>query len=312
MKILVYHRDAETLASLIGERFPELEVVATKEEALLPQHINDADVLIAFRFPSALFKEAKKLRWIQATGAGVDPFIKSREYLRGVIVTNTRGIHAQLMADYTFGAITALQWNLSHAFRSQQHKEWHRVDTRPLAGMTLGLVGLGAIGGEIARRARIFGMKVIGVRRTPAPVKAVDQVFGPERLTEMLSLCDFAVLIIPATPETYHMIGRSELLAMKRTAYLINISRGSAVDEPALIQALRQGSIAGAVLDVFEQEPLPAESPLWSLENVIITPHIAGSLKNYVGYVMEIFSDNLTRWRKGLPLRNVVDLARGY
>ena len=312
MKILVYHRDAETYGALIRERFPELEVVATKEEALLPQHIIDADVLIGFRFPSALFKEAKRLRWIQATGAGVDPFFKSREYLRGVVVTNTRGIHAQLMADYTFGAITALQWNFARAFLSQQHKEWNRMDTRPLAGMTLGLVGLGAIGGEIARRARIFGMKVIGVRRTPAPVEAVDQVFGPERLAEMLSLCDFAVLVVPATPETYHMIGRSEILAMRRTAYLINISRGSAVDEPALIQALRQGSIAGAVLDVFEQEPLPAESPLWSLENVIITPHIAGSLKNYAGYVMEIFSDNLSRWRKGLPLRNVVDLERGY
>ena len=240
MKILVYHREAETFDALIRERFPELEVVATKEEGLLPQHIPDADVLVAFRFPSALFKEAKRLRWIQATGAGVDPFFKSREYLRGVVVTNTRGIHAQIMADYTFGAITALQWNFARAFRSQQHKQWNRVDTRPLAGMTLGLVGLGAIGGEIAKRARIFGMKVIGVRRTPAPVEAVDQVFGPERLAEMLSLCDFAVLVTPATPETYHMIGRSELLAMKQTAYLINISRGSTVDESALVQALRR------------------------------------------------------------------------
>ncbi len=312
MKVLVYHRDAETYGTLIRERFPELEVFATKKEDLLPQHIVDADVLIGFRFPSALFKEAKKLRWIQATGAGVDQFSISREYLRGVVVTNTRGIHAQVMADYTFGAITALQWNFARTIRSQQRKERNRVDTRPLAGMTLGLVGLGAIGGEIARRARIFGMKVIGVKRTPAPVEAVDQVFGPESLGEMLSLSDYVVLIIPATSETYHMIGRSELLAMKRTAYFINISRGGTVDEPALVEALQQEAIAGAVLDVFEQEPLPAESPLWSLENVIITAHIAGSLRNYADYVMEIFSENLTRLKKGLPLRNVVDLERGY
>ncbi len=312
MKVLVYHRDAETYDALIRERFPELDVFATRKEDLLPQHIVDADVLVGFRFPSELFREAKRLRWIQTTGAGVDKFSVARDSLRGVIVTNTRGIHAQIMADYTFGAITALQWNLPRAIRNQQRKEWNRVDTRPLTGMTLGLVGLGAIGGEIARRAEVFGMKVIGVRRTPAPVEAVDQIFGPERLTEMLSFSDFVVLTIPATPETYHMIGRPELSAMKRTAYLINISRGRTVDEPALVEALQQGVIAGAVLDVFEQEPLPAESPLWSLENVIITAHIAGSLHNYANYVMEIFSENLSRLRTGLPLRNVVDLERGY
>jgi phosphoglycerate dehydrogenase-like enzyme len=178
--------------------------------------------------------------------------------------------------------------------------------------MTLGVVGLGTIGTEIARRARTFGMNVVGVKRTSAPVEGVDQVFGPDRLGEMLSLCDFVVLVVPATAQTERMFGASEFQAMKRTAYLVNISRGSTVDEEALIQALQQGSIAGAILDVFDKEPLPAESPLWFLENVVITPHIAGYLQGYTQQVMEIFSDNLTRWRKGLPLRNVVDLERGY
>jgi len=312
MKVLVYHRDAKTYYRMLQERFPELEVVALEEKGLRPQHIAEADILIANHFPSVLFKEAKRLRWIQSSSAGIDRLLGVRECPGEVVVTNARGIHAHLMADYVFGAVTMFQWNFPRIFRDQQHREWHHIAVRPLAGMTLGVVGLGTIGTEIARRARTFGMNVVGVKRTSAPVEGVDQVFGPDRLGEMLSLCDFVVLVVPATAQTERMFGASEFQAMKRTAYLVNISRGSTVDEEALIQALQQGSIAGAILDVFDKEPLPAESPLWFLENVVITPHIAGYLQGYTQQVMEIFSDNLTRWRKGLPLRNVVDLERGY
>lgn len=312
MKVLVYHRDAKTYYRMLQERFPELEVVALEEKGLRPQHIAEADILIANHFPSVLFKEAKRLRWIQSSSAGIDRLLGVRECPGEVVVTNARGIHAHLMADYVFCAVTMFQWNFPRIFRDQQHREWHHIAVRPLAGMTLGVVGLGTIGTEIARRARTFGMNVVGVKRTSAPVEGVDQVFGPDRLGEMLSLCDFVVLVVPATAQTERMFGASEFQAMKRTAYLVNISRGSTVDEEALIQALQQGSIAGAILDVFDKEPLPAESPLWFLENVVITPHIAGYLQGYTQQVMEIFSDNLTRWRKGLPLRNVVDLERGY
>ena len=182
----------------------------------------------------------------------------------------------------------------------------------PLAGKTLGIVGVGAIGSEIARRARSFRMKVVGVKRNPLPMPEVNQIFGPDRLHEMLSLADFVVILVPATPETYRMIGESELRAMKRTAYLVNIARGTVLVESALVRALQENWIAGAVLDVFEKEPLPGDSPLWTIENVLVTPHLSGNLRDYANRVMAIFTENYQRWKAGNQLLNVVDLERGY
>lgn len=312
MKVLVYHRRAEEYRRMIRERFPDLEVAAGEEEGTLHQHIADAEVLICWRFPVGVLKGAKKLRWIQLTSAGIDHLLGVQEDLRSVTVTNAKGIHGQVMADYTFGAMVMLHWNFPGLLRDQQARRWQHRFTGPLAGKTLGVVGVGAIGGEIARRGPGFGMTVVGVKRTPAPADGVSRIFGPDRLREMLPLCDFVVLVVPATPETRRMIGEAELRAMKRTAYLINIARGSVVDEAALIRGLLEGWIAGAALDVFEKEPLPAASPLWAMENVIITPHIAGEPDAYARRVMEIFGENVARWRAGQPLRNVVDFDRGY
>lgn len=312
MKVLVVHKQADEYRSLMRERFPELEVIAEPQDGRLEQGLAEAEIMVAWRHGIEVLGRARRLRWLQLTSAGVEHLLPVRDLLRDVVVTNARGIHGEVMADYVFGVIVMQQWNFPRLFRNQHTRRWDHQVTEPLAGKTLGVVGLGAIGREIARRAPAFGLTVVGVRREAAPVEGASRVFGPDRLSAMLPLCDFVVVVVPDTPETRQMIGARELRAMKPTAYLINIARGSVVDEPALVQALREGWIAGAALDVFAQEPLPPESPLWTLDNVILTPHIAGEPANYVGRVMEIFGENLTRWREGKPLRNVVDLAKGY
>jgi phosphoglycerate dehydrogenase-like enzyme len=312
MKVLVYHRHAEDYRRMIRERFPDMEVVSGTDEKILFQHIADADMMIAWRFPIEVLKQAGKLRWIQLTSAGIDHLFPARESLRDVVVTNTRGIHADIMADYAFAAILMCQWDFPRLIRQQEAKRWIPRDTAPLAGKTLGIVGVGAIGSEIARRAQGFHMNVVGVKRNPLPMAEVNQIFGPDHLHKMLSASDFVVILAPATPETYRMIGESELRAMKRTAYLVNIARGTVVVESALVRALQENWIAGAVLDVFEKEPLPDDSPLWTLENVLVTPHLSGNLQDYANRVMAIFTENYQRWKAGKQLLNVVELEKGY
>ena len=312
MKILVYHRFAQEFSRMIQERFPEVEVAAGHSEEFLSQHIVDADIMLVFEFPLAALKQAKRLKWIQLTSAGSEQLLDARDSLQAVVVTNTRGMHANLIADYTFGAMVALQWNFFELFRDKQAKRWGSKAIEPLSGKTLGIVGLGSIGGEIARRAKAFGMNVIGVKRNPVAIEGVSRVFGPDQLRVLLSASDFVVVAAALTPETYRMIGELELRAMKKTSYLINIARGRIVDESALIKALQEERIAGAFLDAFEKEPLPPESPLWELPNVMITPRIAGILKDYAARVIEIFGENLERWKAGEALRNKVDWEKGY
>jgi len=312
MHVLVYHRRAAEYLRLIRERLPDLAVIVEDRADALAEKISDAEVLLGWEFPLEALHAARRLRWIQLTSAGVEHLLPAREQLRHVVVTNARGIHAALMADYTLGVMVLLQWNFRRLLREQEARQWRHRHTEPLAGKTLGVVGVGTVGAEIARRGASFGMIVVGLRRLPAPVEGVSRMFGPGQLLEMLSVCDFVALVVPATPETQRMVGERELRAMKRTAYLINIARGSVLDEPALVRALRGGWIAGAALDVFEREPLPIDNPLWTMDNVVITPHIAGEPTEYARRVVDIFAENVRRWRAGEPLQNVVDFTKGY
>jgi phosphoglycerate dehydrogenase-like enzyme len=312
LRVVVYHPNAAEYGRLLQEHHPELEVRDTSDADILSHRIREADALLAWRVPLAALAEATRLRWIQLTGAGVDHLIPARGLLGRIVVTNARGIHADVMADYTLAVILMLQWKFPSLLKDQQARIWGYQSTAPLAGKTLGVVGLGSIGREIARRAPVFGLNVVGVRRHPTPTDGVTRVFEANELATMLPLCDVVVLVVPATPESARMIGEPELKLMKPTAHLINIGRGSLIDEPALIRALRERWIAGAGLDVFEQEPLPPDSPLWSLDNVIITPHISGEPEGYPGRVIDIFSANLDRLRTGQVLKNQVDFTRGY
>ncbi|WP_225148628.1 MULTISPECIES: D-2-hydroxyacid dehydrogenase [unclassified Bradyrhizobium] len=230
-----------------------------------------------------------------------------------IIVTNVRGMQGGLIADYVMGGVTILNWNFRKLLSEQAERKWIHRSVAPLANKTLGIVGLGSIGSTIARRAKSAGMIVLGAKRDiSVPAEDVDRLFGSDQLKDLLPLCDFVVLAVPATPETVGLIGADEIACMRSDAFLINIARGSVVVESELISALQAGSLGGAMLDVFEREPPPQDSPLWEMPNVIMTPHIAGILTDYVERAIDIVTENVERYLKGLPLRNVIDLRRGY
>ena len=311
-RLLIYHRRAEELRGLIAERIDGLQIAAGFDDATLERYLGDAEALIAWKFPVEALDGARQLRWIQLTSAGAEQLLPARSRLDHVVVTNTRGIHVDLMADYALATMIMLNMHMPRFFADQQVRRWEQRLSVPLAGKTLGVIGAGAIGAEIARRGAAFGMHVIAVKRTPGPVDGAAEVVTPDGLHGVLGRSDFVVLVVPVTAATRGMIGEAELRQMKPTAFLVNIARGSVVDEPALVHALRKQWIAGAALDVFEEEPLPADSPLWALPNALLTPHVAGEPADYARRVAEIFVDNLTRFRRGEPFRNVVDFERGY
>jgi len=258
---------------------------------------------------------APRLRWIQLTSAGADRLLNSGFVEQGITVTTVSGLHATPIGEFVIGAM--LQWakGAPRTMRAQLRREWVRFAPTELHGKTVGVVGLGHIGGEVARLAKAFGCRVIANRRSEAPGAGhehVDEMLPAGALERLLGESDYVAVCVPLTKETRGLIGEAQLRAMKPTAFLVNIARGPVIEETALIGALREGVIAGAALDVFEREPLPPESPLWEMENVIITPHISGGTEIYNRRATEIFTRNLRRYLDGEPLENVVDPERGY
>ncbi len=291
---------------------------ATREEAeaLLPE----AEVVLGFAVRPHNLARASQLRWVHSTAASVTHVLFPELVATDVVVTNASGLHADAMAEHTLGVMLAFARNLHRSRDDQQARRWSpetlwrdEPGIGSLAGTTLGLVGLGQVGGAIASRARALGMRVIAVRRHPAaePAPAHEQ-WPTARLGDMLEAADWVVIAAPHTRETERMIGAAELARMKPSARLVNLGRGALVDEAALVQALRTGAIAGAALDVFDEEPLPAEHPFWAMPEVILTPHTSGLGPRYWERALEQFTDNLRRYVAGEPLRNVVDKRAGY
>ena len=235
---------------------------------------------------------------------------------RPFVLTNVSGVHAVPISEHIIMLVLALARQLPHAVRAQDRHEWRRPGRDAVvevAGKTMVLVGVGAIGERTARLASCFDMRVLGVRRDPSrAAPGVEQMFGPDCLDELLPQADFLVLTAPLTPETRGMIGARQLALMKKSAFAINIGRGGTIDESALVRALETGMIAGAGLDVFSTEPLPADSPLWALPDVIVTAHYSGESPAYYERAFSIFLDNLQRYVNGEPLRNVVDKKLCY
>ena len=292
---------------------------ATREEA--DAMLSEVDVVLGFAVRPANFARASRLRWIHSTAASVTGVLFPELVASDVVVTNARGLHADAMAEHAIAMMLAFARRLHHARDAQHAHAWAQTpmwegspSIESLAGGTLGLVGLGAIGSAIAVRARAMGMRVIALRRKPAdrvPAPAHAQ-WPVSRLHELLPRVDWLVLAAPHTPETDCMIGWEELTLMKPSARLMNLGRGALVDEAALIEALREGRIAGAALDVFDEEPLPPGSPLWDMPEVIVTPHTSGLAPRYWERAMEQFTANLRRFMAGEPLENVVDKQAGY
>ena len=300
----------------------QVTYVAGDEE--LAAHLATAEVVCGYTLPANWRETASRLRWLQFPGAGVDALRPTGLLERDsrVIVTTAAGIHATNIAEYVFGSMLMFNWNWPQMLRLQdQHiwarsATWYNLGRRELFGQALGIVGLGHIGRRIAQVGRTFGMRTLATRHS-APREGqhdpdVDELFPRERLHDMLSQSDYVVLAVPLTPETEKMIGEAELRAMRRSAYLVNIARGRVIDEDALIRALREEWIAGAGLDVTEREPLPADSPLYGLPNVILTPHISGNSIHYDERLADLFANNLRRYRAGEPLLNRYNPSRGY
>ena len=294
-------------------------------------HVRDAEVILSSQLPFDP-AQAPHLAWVQAVSAGINQLLEHPLWQRGIRLTTASGIHAVPIAEHVLAMMLAWARRLPVAWRCQAAREWGMscVDSfhiSELRGATLGIVGYGSIGRHLARLASQLGLRILAVKRTPIreevggwgepgvgdPAGEIpERIYGPGDWYEMLPQCDFVVTSVPLTPATRHLIGSRELAAMKRSAFLINIARGEVVDEEALIRALREGTIAGAGLDVFANEPLPADSPLYGMDNVILTPHVAGHSARYYDRLALLFAENLARYADGRPLLNLVDRERGY
>lgn len=304
----------------IRERWPGMKVAGLTDYEHLAEELADADIYVGFWARSGQFREARKLRWVHATAAGVSQLLQPDFVASDVVLTNARGVNAAPIGDHTLGVILAFSRHLATSWRHQREHRWaqqeiwdERPRPRELAGQRLVLVGLGALGRAIAERARGFGMRIVAVTRSGSdPNGLVDEIFAADRLDEALREADFVVLAAPETPETRHLIDARRLGLMKPSACLVNVARGTLVDETALAEALAARRIAGAALDVTEREPLPPESPLWDMENVLITPHVANASERLWERQWAILKENLERWFAGRELINVVEKSRGY
>ncbi len=314
-RALVLAGKPDVYLDAIRRRFPDVVLESCRDYRDLEAALRDfrpAIVLaakIGAPFPRETLLSCPSLEWVQTASAGVDHLLPLNPR---VTVTSASGIHDEVLTDYIVCAV--LMWNLHFPrfFRQQREQVWEPTELVPAAGQTLSILGLGSIGRLAAVKAKKLGMRVVGFKARPsAPPEGVDEVHGVERLPEVASRSDFLAVTLPLTPKTRGLVGQEVLQSMKPGSVLINLSRGTIVDETALQKALERGPLRGAVMDVFEKEPLPPESPLWDLENLVITPH-TGDIQGWREKVAELFCDNLRRRLADEPLRNVVGPERGY
>lgn len=276
--------------------------------------VNQADVLFGFpAIPMEAIAKSPTLRLLHVPSTGVDRYVTPEMQASRVTLTNSRGVQAKPVSEHAVMLMLALSYKLPQLQQNQAKSSWEDVGVERLEGQTAGLLGLGAIGEEIARKCKAFDMRVIATRRDASVLPPnVDEAFAPEDTNEVLRQSDFVLCSLPLTKETERFVDYSRFCAMKPTAYFVNVGRGPVVVEEDMVRALREGRFKGAGLDVFETEPLPKESPLWGMENVIITPHAAGNAKANRKKVLAILVENLRRMQAGQPLINVVDKTLGY
>jgi len=304
---------AEDVASLRRSE-PNCELRQFEDSAIDPQWLSEVDgVFTEEPLPDALVRQMANLRWIHVTRGGVGAYLTPEVKARPIQITGSKGIHGAVFSEFALAAILALAKKLPQCLEAQKQKQWQRLQPVEIEGQTVGIVGLGVAGSELARKAKAFGMRVIATKRTPIDKPDyVDELGGPELLPHLLSQSDFVVLLLASVPSTFNIIGEQELRLMKKTAHLINLTGGRAIEEQLLVRALKERWIAGAALDAFARQPLPPDSELWDLPNVIITPRIAGITSQKWPALLPIFQDNLRRFLAGEPLHNVVNKELGY
>ena len=324
--IALHHRfELWTAPAWVRERlqkeFPQLEIVQLPDYSGVEEQIGEADAALAWSLRPEQFRAARKLRWIHSTAAAVHQLMFPDLVASGVVVTNSRSVHGPVVAEQAMALMFAVARKIPAAVRFQQRHVWgqeqmwlHGPMPGELQGATLGLIGLGSIGREIAKRAAALGMRVLAAREHPerGGGDGVSAVYGPAQLHELLAASDYVVLAAPVTSSTRGLMDGQRLAQMKPTACLVNVGRGVLVDEPALVEALRQKKIAAAALDVVEKEPLPPDSPLWDMENVLITPHTGSVTPRIWERQYALISENVRRFLAGEPLLGVVDKSKGY
>ena len=291
---------------------PDRELVVFTQEEELAAGIAEVEVLFVRRPPHGYWSRARRLRLIQTIGAGVDSVLPTPDLPERVLIANARGVAAPHMSEFAIALLLALAKRVPRAIEQQREHRWRLFLPRRLEGATLGILGLGAIGEAVAQKARGLGMRVLGTRRSGEPSPHADRVYPPSGTDEVLAASDAVVVLLPLTPETRGLLDGARLARMKPGALLVDLARGGIVDEAALASALKEERLGGAALDVFEVEPLPSESPLWDVPNLLITPHMAGIVDDYLDRVLAIFTENIGRLERGEPLRNAVDRTRGY
>ncbi|WP_338825345.1 Glyoxylate/hydroxypyruvate reductase B [Moorella humiferrea] len=303
----------------IQEALPGVEIIYAIKEKELRAKTTDADVLITWPFITEemveFCKGAPSLKWIHSIISGVEGLMNSEIRNLDIRITSTKGIHGFPMAEHVLAYIFSFLRALPVFFRSQLKKEWNdeaHVLCDETINKTVGIIGLGNIGMHIAKKCKLLGFRVVALKRTPIQSEWVDKCYSAVEIDQLLKESDFVIVTVPYTPQTHHLIGEKELRMMKKTAYFINVARGGVVDQEALIKVLQENTIAGAGLDVFAEEPLPSDNPLWDLPNVILTPHIAARSPYYMDRAIKVVIENLLRFSRDEELLFEVDKVRGY
>jgi D-2-hydroxyacid dehydrogenase (NADP+) len=297
--------------AMLLERFPQLTINVVGHHNDVGPYIANTDILLCFSPPMAdhVVRDAPKLKWIQALGTGVDNIVDLPSLGKEVLVTNIRGIHGPPVSEATIAYMLSLARDLPRAARAQDKGQWERWPAQLLAGKTVGILGVGLIAEYLAPICKQFGMAVIGFSGSPRTAPGFDRMVARDDLVKVAPELDYLVVLTPVTAETRGIIGAKLLAAMKPTAYLVNVARGGVVDEPALIAALENGKIAGAALDVFSQEPLPATSPLWRTKNVTIFSHLGGYSQGYEDRAMPTIAGNMSYYLSG-DMKKMISIVR--
>ena len=310
-KLIILSKDAAEYAELITRlNLRDLEFTVAETPQGVKENIRECNILLGDpRQIKSVLDAAQYLKWVQSTWAGVDALVDP-QLRTDYVLTGVKGVFGQMMSEYVFAYILALERNIISVHANQQKKHWQDMHYKMLQGRHLGICGLGSIGRHIAQTGKHFGMEVWGYKRTLEALPEIDRVFTHKDFNEFLAAPDFMVITLPSTPDTFHLFDDNAFKAMKKTAVLINVGRGSVVSEQALVRALDARQIGGAVLDVFEKEPLKKTSLLWANPNVLITPHI--SALSFPEDIVNIFAENYHRFISDQPLLHVIDFNQGY
>ncbi len=317
MQLIVSEAVAEAVQARILEVGQSVELLTVTRDGETEAELGEAEALLRAGLSSEGYERvlemAPRLRWVHTESAGVEQLLNDTIRSRDIVLTNSAGVHAIPIAEWVLYALLAIVKNGRHMLEAQQARRWDTsVAADELTGKTLTILGIGGIGQAVAKRAAAFDMRVWGVNRSGRPVEGIERLVSTERWHDLLPKTDFLLVTVPLTAKTRHMVDAHAFELLPSSAWVVNVARGAVIDEAAMIAALQNGTVAGAALDTFEEEPLPSDSPLWAMPNVIISPHHSGSSPRTTERVVDLFIENLRRFVHGEELLNVVDVKEGY